>query len=481
MLRYKIRREGVLAVPSNDPQVATQDTADEEVGIRRVNEFFVNLVKRYLPDPYLLAIILTTITFVMALILTDRPFTSLLGDWYGGIFDLFVFILQALLVAVTGFALAQAPVVSSLLDRVARIPKTQAQAGVTVMLATAVASLLSWGLGLVTAAIMSRQIAKQMPVNYGYLVAAAYGGFMVWASGVSSTIALAIATPGSSMNVIEQETGVVTPLTESILPWWNVLPVILLLIALSLYYYKVAPRGGMLSEEDQRKLAEEDEVAEEDDEESDETPARRMENSPVFTLVLVALMVGYFAVRLSSGDFNLGLNELIAIFFLLGWLAHRRPTRYIRTFQNSIRAGGPIALQFPLYGGLMGVMVGSGLSEVIGGWFVAFSSAATLPFWSFISSIIISLFIPSGGGHWVVQGPFMAPAASELGADQSMTAMGVAYGEQVANMLQPFWALPILAIVGLGIRQVMGYEVLAFVIGTLIFGATLLLAGFIYY
>ncbi len=481
MLRYKIRREGVLAVPSNDPQVATQDTADEEVGIRRVNEFFVNLVKRYLPDPYLLAIILTMITFVMALILTDRPFTSLLGDWYGGIFDLFVFILQALLVAVTGFALAQAPVVSSLLDRVARIPKTQAQAGVTVMLATAVASLLSWGLGLVTAAIMSRQIAKQMPVNYGYLVAAAYGGFMVWASGVSSTIALAIATPGSSMNVIEQETGVVTPLTESILPWWNVLPVILLLIALSLYYYKVAPRGGMLSEEDQRKLAEEDEVAEEDDEESDETPARRMENSPVFTLVLVALMVGYFAVRLSSGDFNLGLNELIAIFFLLGWLAHRRPTRYIRTFQNSIRAGGPIALQFPLYGGLMGVMVGSGLSEVIGGWFVAFSSAATLPFWSFISSIIISLFIPSGGGHWVVQGPFMAPAASELGADQSMTAMGVAYGEQVANMLQPFWALPILAIVGLGIRQVMGYEVLAFVIGTLIFGATLLLAGFIYY
>ena len=129
----------------------------------------------------------------------------------------------------------------------------------------------------------------------------------------------------------------------------------------------------------------------------------------------------------------------------------------------------------------MGLMVGSGLSEVIAGWFVAFSSAATLPFWSFISSIIISLFIPSGGGHWVVQGPFMAPAASELGADQAMTAMGVAYGEQVANMLQPFWALPVLAIVGLGIRQIMGYEVLAFFIGTLIFGGTLLLAGFIYH
>jgi short-chain fatty acids transporter len=382
---------------------------------------------------------------------------------------------------VTGFAFAQAPWVSRVLDRAASIPKTQAQAGVAVMLTTAVASLISWGLGLVTAGIVARQVAKQMPVNYGYLVAAAYGGFMVWASGVSSTIALASATPGNTMNVIETETGAVTPLTQTILPWWNVVPVIILLVALALYYYKVAPSGGLLSEEDRLKLSEEDEVLEEDDEDAEKTPARRMENSPVFTLMLAALVVGYFIVTWSGGGFTFGLNELIALFFLLGWLAHRRPIYYVRAFQNSIRAGGPIALQFPLYGGLMGIMTSSGLSKVLAQGFVAFSSAATLPFWSFVSSIIISIFVPSGGGHWVVQGPVMAPAASELGANQAMTAMGVAYGEQVANMLQPFWALPVLAIVGLGIRQVMGYEVLAFLIGTLVFGGTLLLAGFIYH
>jgi short-chain fatty acids transporter len=463
---------------SNKPQAATQEAEHEEVGIRRVNEFFVRLSMRYLPDPYLFVIILTMVTFVIALAFTDRPLTSLFGDWYKGVFDLFTYTLQALLIAVTGFAFAQAPSVNRVLDRIASIPRTQAQAGVAVMLTTAGASLISWGLGLVTAGIMARQIAKQMPVNYGYLVAAAYGGFMVWASGVSSTIALASATPGNTMNVIETETGIVTPLTETILPWWNVLPVVILLIALALYYYKVAPSGGMLSEEDRQKLAEEDEVVEEDHE---ATPARRMENSPIFTLMLAALVVGYFTVTWSSGEFNFGLNELIAIFFLLGWLAHRRPIRYVHAFQNSIRAGGPIALQFPLYGGLMGIMTSSGLSEVLAQGFVAFSSAATLPFWSFISSIIISIFVPSGGGHWVVQGPVMTPAASALGADQAMTAMGVAYGEQVANMLQPFWALPVLAIVGLGIRQVMGYEVLAFFIGMLIFGGTLLLAGFIYH
>jgi short-chain fatty acids transporter len=329
---------------SNKPQAATQEAEHEEVGIRRVNEFFVRLSMRYLPDPYLFVIILTMVTFVIALAFTNRPLTSLFGDWYKGVFDLFTYTLQALLVAVTGFAFAQAPGVNRVLDRIASIPRTQAQAGVAVMLTTAGASLISWGLGLVTAGIMARQIAKQMPVNYGYLVAAAYGGFMVWASGISSTIALASATPGNTMNVIESETGIVTPLTETILPWWNVLPVVILLIALAHYYYKVAPSGGMLSEEDRQKLAEEDEVVEEDHE---ATPARRMENSPVFTLMLAALVVGYFAVAWSSGEFNFGLNELIAVFFLLGWLAHKRPIRYVRAFQNSIRAGGPIALQFP--------------------------------------------------------------------------------------------------------------------------------------
>jgi short-chain fatty acids transporter len=462
----------------DEQQAASQEAAHEEVGIRRVNEFFVWLCMRFLPDPYLFVIILTAVTFLLALLLTGRAVPQLFVDWYGGVFDLLTYTLQALLVAVTGFAFAQAPVVSRILDRAVSIPKTQAQAGVTVMLVTALASLFSWGLGLVVAGVVARQMAKQMPVNYGYLVAAAYGGFMVWASGLSSTIALVSATPGSSMNVIESETGVVTSLSDMLLTWWNIVPVVLLLVALSLYYYYIAPKGGILSEEQRQKLAEEDEVPEESG--SEGTPARWMEESPIFMGLLLLLAVGYFVVAISRGDVaSFGLNELIMVFFILGWLAHRRPIRYVRAFQNSIRVGGPIALQFPLYGGLMGIMVASGLSVILAESFVAFSSAATLPFWSFISSIIISIFVPSGGGHWVVQGPVMAPAASALNADQAMTAMGVAYGEQVANMLQPFWVLPILAIVGLGIREVMGYEVLAFFIGLLIFGGTLLLAGFI--
>lgn len=456
------------------PQTASSDQANE-VGLRRVNEFFVRLCLRYLPDPYLFVIILTAVTFLLAVFLTNRAVPQLFVDWYGGIVSLLTYTLQALLVAVTGFTLAQAPIISRMLDRIAAIPKTQAQAGVVVMLTTAIASLISWGLGLVVAGIVARQIAKQMPVNYGYLVAAAYGGFMVWASGISSTIALVSATPGNTMNVIQKGTGKVTPLSETLFTWWNIVPVLLIIIALGLYYHHVAPKGGFLSAEQRQKLIEEDEVPEEPD--TERTPAHWIENSPIFIAILLVLAIGYFVIEIARGSFTFGLNELIVSFFILGWIAHRRPIRYVRAFQNSIRAGGPIALQFPLYGGLMGIMTASGLSVVFAKAFASFASSATLPFWSFISSIIISIFVPSGGGHWVVQGPVMVPAASALHANQALTAMGVAYGEQVANMLQPFWALPILAIVGLGIREVMGYEVLAFGIGVIIFGGTLLVAG----
>ena len=121
-----------------------------------------------------------------------------------------------------------------------------------------------------------------------------------------------------------------------------------------------------------------------------------------------------------------------------------------------------------------GIMTATGLADVIAKAFVSFSNAHTLPFWNYIASLIISLFIPSGGGHWAVQGPFTVPAAAQLHASQAATAMGVAMGEQVANMIQPFWALPVLAIAGVSLRRVMGFTVMSFFVGAIVFGLALL-------
>jgi short-chain fatty acids transporter len=147
----------------------------------------------------------------------------------------------------------------------------------------------------------------------------------------------------------------------------------------------------------------------------------------------------------------------------------------VHTQDNAARVTGPLILQYPLYGGIMGIMTVTGLADVISKAFVAFSNVRTLPSWNFIASMIISLFIPSGGGHWAVQGPFAVPAAEQLHSSQAATAMAVAMGEQVTNMIQPFWALPVLAIAGISLRRVMGFTVMSFFVGTIVFGLALLL------
>jgi short-chain fatty acids transporter len=178
---------------------------------------------------------------------------------------------------------------------------------------------------------------------------------------------------------------------------------------------------------------------------------------------------------IATKGFHLDINGFIFIVLMLGLIFHWRPIRYVRSFESGAKTVGPILLQFPLYGGIMGIMTGTGLAGIIAQSFVTFSTQHTLPFWSFISSNIISLFVPSGGGHWAVQGPFMVPAAVKLHVAPAITAMATAMGEQTANMIQPFWALPILAIARLGIKDIMGYCVIALVIGLVLFGGSLLI------
>lgn len=181
--------------------------------------------------------------------------------------------------------------------------------------------------------------------------------------------------------------------------------------------------------------------------------------------------------QISTKGFSLDINGFIFLALMLGLIFHARPIRYVRAFNAGARTVGPILLQFPLYGGIMGIMTHTGLAAVIAQSFVSFSTQHTLAFWSFIASNIITLFVPSGGGHWAVQGPFMVPAAVKLHADPAITAMATAMGEQTANMIQPFWALPILALARLGIKHIMGYCVIALIIGLVLYGGSLLIFG----
>ena len=191
------------------------------------------------------------------------------------------------------------------------------------------------------------------------------------------------------------------------------------------------------------------------------------------TVFLLLLGGGYLVMTWWSKGFDLDIDTTILLFLMIGLALQGRPINYANTVRDAAKQTGTMLLQYPMYGGIMGVMTGTGLAATIAKSFVAVSSAATLPLWSFFSSLIITLLIPSAGGHWAVQGPFVLPAALHLHASVPRTAMGVAMAENVSNMLQPFWAVPVVAIAGIRIQRVMGYTAVTFVFSLVIYAAAL--------
>ncbi len=436
--------------------------------MNRVAAFFTRVFEYAVPDPYIYAIGLTLLTAVLAFVFAPHHAPGeVLGSWYKGIFDILAFALQMILILVTGYALAASLPVAKALRRIAAWPQTPKDAVALTFLVSAVACWLNWGFGLVVAGLLSREIARRMRIDFGWLVAAAYSGFLIWASGLSSSIALAQATPGSKLNIVQIVTGHVLPIGSTIFTAFNLVPVLVLLVVLPFVLRALEPRdvveaAALQPQVDSGRGA------------APHTLASALENAWILNAVVAAAGLGYIIWNWIALGFSLDINSVIFIFFCLGLLLHWRPIAYVAAVNDAARITGPLILQYPLYGGIMGIMTATGLAGVIAQWFDAFSTAATLPFWSYISSIVISLFVPSGGGHWAVQGPFAVPAAVKMHASLPATAMGVAIGEEVANMIQPFWALPVLAIAGIGLRRVMAFTVVSFAIAFVVFALALL-------
>jgi short-chain fatty acids transporter len=466
-----------MATPSVGPDSgagSVSSSSKPRTLLSRITSFFLFLFERITPDPYIFAVTLTILTALLAAFFAPKGSAEvILTGWYTGLFNILAFAFQMVLVLVTGYALSNSLPVRRLLDRLAGIATTPKRAVVVLVLTVMVTSFVNWGCGLVVAGLLAREIAKRIRIDFGWLVAAAYSGWIIWASGLSSSIALAQATPGSVLNVVQKMTGKVLPLNETVFAPFNVVPVLVLLVLIPILYCAIQPTeeetlaadSARLIAEDQARIGKTDEAP---------TLARHLERAWLLNLIVVIAGVAALSIIWSKSGFNLDINSVIFLFFIAGLLLHWRPIAYVEAINNAARVTGPLILQYPLYGGIMGIMTTTGLAEVISKAFVAFSNAHTLPFWNFIASIIISLFIPSGGGHWAVQGPFAVPAAAQLHTSQAATAMAVAMGEQVANMIQPFWALPVLAIAGISLRRVMGFTVLSFFVGAIVFGLALL-------
>ncbi len=430
---------------------------------------FVDLFERYMPDPFVLAIGLTALTAVLALLIAPKGSPELIvTSWYGGIFAILGFAFQMILILATGHALAHAPVIARFLRRLVALARTPNQAVVLTFLVAAAASLLNWGFGLVIGAILAREAARQVRLDFGWLVAAAYSGFAVWASGLSSSIALTQATPGNALNIVEKITGQVLPLSDTVFATFNWLPTLLVVLIMPVVFIAIRP-----ADHDMAVFVPEPEAPPPAPDMSNSI-ARRMDRSPVGSLFLLAAGLAVVLVLWLQGKLAFDVNMIILIFLIGGIALHGTPVAYGAAMRNAAKQTGGMMLQYPFYGGIMGIMSGTGLADTISKAFVVISSAHTLPFWSYVCSLIITFFVPSGGGHWAVQGPFVVPAAAALHASMAGSSMAVAMGEQVANMLQPFWALPVVAMAGIGIQRVMGYTVVTFAVTGLIYAVALL-------
>ncbi len=475
---------------TNDTPQATIDDAEAEPKRRGMMQSLtalcVRYVERLMPDPYLFAVILTLIVAALvAIVVRGASPSSMLKAWYGGVWgsqNIFTFAFQMVLILVTGYTLAEAPVLKRAIVAVAGKPSNQVQGALLCFGVSASLSLLNWGLGLVAGALVARQVAKRFTdAHFGYLIAAAFMGFIVWTQGLSSSIALANTDNGSPINVIHKLTGITVPLNLTIFQPYSWLSAIVVLALLALAIWRMAPASSLapdaavFDDEDLKEVAVE----------GKRTFAEWLENLWILNVLVFAAGIAYFYI---SG-FALNIGSMIMLFTISGALLHRTPIRFIRAFTGAAKVSGPLLLQYPLYGGLVGLLgyapshAAKPLQTIVAQALVSGATQYTLPFLTFIGSLVISLFVPSGGGHWAVQGPIAVDSALALGqrspAYLGLISMAVAVGEGVANMIQPFWLLPLLAIAKLNVRQVMGFTVVAFVIGLVVLGATTLITPYV--
>ncbi|MHB9145456.1 MAG: short-chain fatty acid transporter [Symbiobacteriia bacterium] len=442
--------------------------------IRRLSAFFTRVMENYLPDAYLFAIALTFLSFILALIFTKTGPIALATAWGNGLWGILTFAMQMILILITGHALALTRPVQKLLGWIASLAKTPAMAVAIVVFVAAIASWVQWGFGLVVGGLLAREMARRQRAHFPLLIAAAYSGFLIWHMGLSGSAPLTSASAGNPANHIEKIFGYVVPISHSIFASWNLITAVILAVTLPVVLYLAYPKQEDVRAIDPASL-DEGEVAA--SAAGPVTFAQRLENSVIINLLLVALGAVYIVNFFVTKGFNLDLNIVIAIFLFLGILLHGTPINYVRAINTAIRGAGGIALQFPLYGGIQGIM-GAGLATVIAGWFLAISSPHTFYLLQFWAAGLINMFIPSGGGQWAAQGSIAITAAKAASMNPVKTMMMLAWGDQWTNMIQPFWALPLLGLAGLKPKDIMGYTTLTLIWGGIVMSVVALLIAF---
>ncbi|AMV10634.1 MULTISPECIES: short-chain fatty acid transporter [Geobacillus] len=423
--------------------------------IAKLALFFAKIAERWLPDSFVFAVVLTFVTFLGGLLINGKSPIEMITYWGDGLWGLLAFTAQVITTFVMSYALALTKPVSRLLEKIAGKCHTPNSAILLVTFTSLAASFISWAFGLVVAGIIAKLVAKKVrDVDYRVLVAAGYSGFVIWQGGLSSSAALFVATKG---HVFEDQIGVI-PTSETIFSMVNMAIILVVFFTLPFIMKLIHP-----AKKEDRFLIDPNLLEDSIDEPQEQSNFinDKIEKSRLITVAAGILGLIYLIIHFSKNGFSLDLNTVNLMFLTLALLLFGNVRELGIGLVKSSNSVSQIILQYPFYAGIMGMMSSSGLAQWLSDVFTKFSTSETLPLFTFWSAGFLNLFIPSGGGQWVVQAPIALPAALEMGVDPAKMVMAVAWGEW-SNMIQPFWAIPLLAIAGLRIRDIMGFTTITF-------------------
>ena len=425
----------------------------------RLSDWF----EHWFPDAFALALVAVAVVFAGTLAIGSSPVQS--AQWFGaGFWDLVAFTMQMAMIIITGYAVAISAPVYRVICRMAEIPRNGRSAAAFVGLFSMLSSLISWSFSLIFSALLAREVTHRVRgADYRAVGAAAYLGIgSVWALGLSSSAALIMAAPASLPKSILDISGVI-PLGQTLGLWQSlVIAVALGALSYAICYYSAA------TSEQARGMKEMgvEYVATPPDVRGREKPGEWLEYSPFLSLLVSACGVAYLIREVGDkgASIILDLNHYVFLFLIAGLLLHWRPRSFSRAVTAAVPSVAGVLVQYPLYAGIVKMMTESGLAKHIADFFVAISNQHTFPLLVGVYSAILGLFIPSAGGKWMVEAPYLLQAAKTHQVHLGWVVQTYNATEALANLIHPFWMLPLLGILGLKARDIVGYSTLQFVV-----------------
>ncbi len=425
----------------------------------RLSDWF----ERWFPDAFALAVLAVAIVFAATVATGSSVMQS--AQWFGsGFWDLVAFTMQMSMIIVTGYAVATSAPVYAVIRWLAGIPASGPGAAAYVGLFSMLASLVSWSFSLIFSGLLAREVAHRVRgADYRAVGAAAYLGVgSVWALGLSSSAALIMAAPASLPDSIESISGVI-PLSDTLGLWQSMLIAgLLIIVSMAVSYYSAPPAAQArgMAEMGVAYAPATTDVG------RVERPGEWLEYSPALTIVICALGFGYLAREVATfgPGILLDLNHYVFTFLMVGLLLHWRPRSFVTAIAGAVAPVAGVLIQYPLYAGIVKMMTESGLATELAHFFVAISTPHTFPVMIGIYSAFLGLFIPSAGGKWLIEAPYMLEAATSLEVHLGWVVQTYNATEALANLIHPFWMLPLVGILGLKARDIVGYSMLQFVV-----------------